>query len=251
LSETRATWGYFFQSTNHFLQVLSVHHPLPRQNLSFNHIVWAPRIWSPWAFYLIVSKGPIHWDFPIGPGHFRVSGSFLMKKSFKRMIRSSCRVEPCSTIYNIDLPKNKAFFWINQFIWDPSNPLFFLFKDQPLSLCFHIENSLQMKRCQKGFLLLKQILLHLYTNAGLSRIRKKSTLNYWFIARDGLEPRVHYLMDFFIIILYPRVISIYQICSYLKEGCWIKWQRHCWEKDGFSQMKWKLDSVIGERFPIP
>ncbi|WJZ83227.1 hypothetical protein VitviT2T_002926 [Vitis vinifera] len=34
----------------------------------FNHIVWAPRIWRPWAaFYLIVSKGPMNWDFPIGP----------------------------------------------------------------------------------------------------------------------------------------------------------------------------------------
>jgi len=65
---------------------------------------------------LIVSKGPIHWDFPNGPGHFGVSGSFMMKRmSFKRMrfkimIWSSCRMEPCSTRYEIDLPKNKAFF---------------------------------------------------------------------------------------------------------------------------------------------
>lgn len=77
----------------------------------FNHIVWAPRIWRPWAFYLIVSKGPMNWDFPIGSGHFGASGSFMMKRmGFKRMIRSSCRVEPCSTRHEIDLPKNKAFF---------------------------------------------------------------------------------------------------------------------------------------------
>ena len=63
------------------------------------------------AFYLIVSKGPMNWDFPIGPGLFGASGSFMMKRmSFKRMIRSSCRVEPCSTRHEIDLPKNKAFF---------------------------------------------------------------------------------------------------------------------------------------------
>jgi len=108
--------------------------------------------------------------------------------------------------------KEQGVFWINQFIWDPSNPLFFLFKDQPLSLCFHIENSLQMKRCQKGFLLPKQILLHLYINVGLSRIRKKSTLNCWFIARDGLEPRVHYLMDFF---HYNTLSESYQYLSNL------------------------------------
>ncbi|GFP89970.1 protein ycf2 [Phtheirospermum japonicum] len=47
------------------------------------------------AFYLmIVSKGPMNWDFPIGPGHFGASGSFMMKRmSFKRMIQSSYRVE--------------------------------------------------------------------------------------------------------------------------------------------------------------
>ncbi|MBA0621408.1 hypothetical protein Godav_007034, partial [Gossypium davidsonii] len=53
----------------------------------------------------------MNWDFPIGPGHFRASGSFMMKRmSFKRMIRCSCKVEPCSIRHKIDLPKNKAFF---------------------------------------------------------------------------------------------------------------------------------------------
>ncbi|KAL2905296.1 Protein Ycf2, partial [Bienertia sinuspersici] len=66
---------------------------------------------TPGAFYLIVSKGPMNWDFPIRPGHFGASGSFMIKRmSFKRMIRSSCRVEPCSTRHEIDLPKNRAFF---------------------------------------------------------------------------------------------------------------------------------------------
>ncbi|KAF3672671.1 ribosomal protein S7 [Capsicum annuum] len=82
----------------------------PQEDL-FNHIVWVPRIWSLWGFLLIVSKGPMNWDFPIGPGHFGTSGSFMMKRmSFKRMIRGSCRVEPCSTRHEIDLPKNKDFF---------------------------------------------------------------------------------------------------------------------------------------------
>lgn len=30
----------------------------------------------PWVFYLIVSKGPMNWDFSIGLGHFGASGSF-------------------------------------------------------------------------------------------------------------------------------------------------------------------------------
>ncbi|MFQ6642921.1 hypothetical protein Gotur_018277 [Gossypium turneri] len=53
----------------------------------------------------------MNWDFPIGPIHFEASRSFMMKRiSFKRMIRRSYRVEPCSTRHEIDLPKNKAFF---------------------------------------------------------------------------------------------------------------------------------------------
>ncbi|KAH0851497.1 hypothetical protein HID58_094703 [Brassica napus] len=70
--------------------------------------------------------------------------------------------------------QEQGFFRISQFIWDPADPLFFLFKISPLSLCFHIENSLQMKRCQRGFLLPNRILLHLYMNAGLIKIRKKA-----------------------------------------------------------------------------
>lgn len=37
-------------------------------------------------------------------------GSFMIKMmSFKRIIRSSCKVEPCNTKHEIDLP-NKVFF---------------------------------------------------------------------------------------------------------------------------------------------
>ncbi|MED6210451.1 hypothetical protein PIB30_064220 [Stylosanthes scabra] len=54
---------------------------------------------------------PQHYDESGKRGHFGASGSFMKKRmSFKRMIRSSCRVEPCSTRHEIDLPKNKAFF---------------------------------------------------------------------------------------------------------------------------------------------
>ncbi|KAK6921542.1 hypothetical protein RJ641_012049 [Dillenia turbinata] len=84
------------------------------------------------------------------------------------MIRSSYRVEACSTRHKIDLPKNKAF---------SNKPIHLgpyrssLFPIQRSALCLY------MKRCQRSFLLPKQILLHLYINAGLSRIRKKSTSN--------------------------------------------------------------------------
>uniref|UniRef100_A0A1Y3BWE4 Uncharacterized protein n=1 Tax=Helianthus annuus TaxID=4232 RepID=A0A1Y3BWE4_HELAN len=63
--------------------------------------------------------------------------SFMIKRmSFKRMIRSSCRVEPRSTRHEIDLPKKQGLFRISQFIWTLQIHSFFLFKAQPLSLCF-------------------------------------------------------------------------------------------------------------------
>nr|AAO74115.1 ORF53i [Pinus koraiensis] len=44
-------------------------------------------------------------------------------------------------------------------------------------------------------------------------------------------------MNLFFIILYSRVINIYQICSYLTECYWIKLQRHCWRRNVFFRMK--------------
>ncbi|MBA0670157.1 hypothetical protein Goklo_025445, partial [Gossypium klotzschianum] len=80
----------------------------------------------------------------------------MMKRmSFKRMIRCSCKVEPCSIRHKIDLPKNKAFFESANSFGILRIHYFSYSKISPLSLCFHTENSLQMKRCQKGFLLPK------------------------------------------------------------------------------------------------
>ncbi|MBA0820567.1 hypothetical protein Gohar_022045 [Gossypium harknessii] len=71
----------------------------------------------------------MNWDFPIGPGHFGASGSFMMNRMiFKRMIRRSCK-------WNHTVPgtrqifQRQGFFQISQFIWDLADPLFFLFKN--------------------------------------------------------------------------------------------------------------------------
>ena len=56
---------------------------------------------------------------------------------------------------------------------------------------------------------------------------------------------VHYLMDLSVLILYPRFISICHLMELIGSN-----DRHYWEKDGFSRMKWKLDHGTGERFLI-
>ncbi|KAL9687384.1 hypothetical protein QQ045_031785 [Rhodiola kirilowii] len=55
----------------------------------FNHIVGLLEYGALGAFYFIVSNGPIHWDFPIGPGHFGASGSFMMKRMSENGLISS------------------------------------------------------------------------------------------------------------------------------------------------------------------
>ncbi|KAF3784840.1 ycf2 protein [Nymphaea thermarum] len=59
--------------------------------------------------------------------------------SFKKMIQSSCRVEPCSTRHEIDLPKNKDKF-------------FFPFKEQPFVSVFSHQESFANDEMTKGLI---------------------------------------------------------------------------------------------------
>ncbi|KAL8555762.1 hypothetical protein ACS0TY_003541 [Phlomoides rotata] len=98
---------------------------------------------SPWAFLFDCIERPNELGFPIGLGHFGASGSFMINMmSFKRMIRSSYRVEPCK----------QGIFQISQFIWDPADPLFFLFKDQPPSSVFSHRKLFADEEMSKGLL---------------------------------------------------------------------------------------------------
>jgi hypothetical protein len=81
--------------------------------------------------------------------------------------------------------KEQVFFLMSQLIWGLAYPLFSHSKISSLSMCFYIENSLQMKRCQKDFLLSNQIFLHLYTRLFMKILtkkkKKKKTSNCFFV----------------------------------------------------------------------
>ncbi|TYG71072.1 hypothetical protein ES288_D05G365400v1 [Gossypium darwinii] len=95
-------------------------------------------IWRPWGFLFDYIERPNELGFPYWAVSFRASGSFMMKRmSFKRMIRRSCRVEPYST---------------SQFIWDPADSLFFLFKDQPFVSVFLHREFFADEEISKGLL---------------------------------------------------------------------------------------------------
>ena len=137
--------------------------PWPATDRRIYSIIWASSIWHPWGFLFDCIESPNKLRFPYRSGSFETSRSFMMKSmSFKRMVRRSCKVEPCSTRREIDLPKNTTFFKLYN--------SFGTLQISPIVQCFHNENCLQIKRCQMGFLLPKWILLHQYIKASLSRI---------------------------------------------------------------------------------
>lgn len=202
----------------------------------------------------------MNWDLPLGSGHFGVSGAFLMKQiSFKMMKRMSLKriimslkrmksrmgVNLCRTSHEIDLSKQRTRpFWTSQFIWDPTDPLYFLFKDvlgfsgdffvvEEIAKAKGILPTQTKKNPSKSISIADSLFLNTTQEKYFRKVLRL------VIARDALDPIVYHLMDLSVLILYPRVLSIYQISSYLTKGYGITWQRHCWEKDGFSRMNWK------------
>nr|UDF85056.1 Ycf2 [Sophora prostrata] len=103
----------------------------------FNHIVWAPRIWRPWGFLFDCIERPNELGFPYWARSFRGKriiydeedelqendSEFLQGRTMQYQTRDRSS-------------KEQGFFRISQFIWDPADPLFFLFKDQPFVSVF-------------------------------------------------------------------------------------------------------------------
>nr|UUL98470.1 Ycf2 [Celosia argentea]UUL98490.1 Ycf2 [Celosia argentea] len=119
----------------------------------FNHIVWAPRIWNPWGFLFDCIERPDELGFPYWAGSFRGKriiydkedelqendSEFLQSETMKYQTRDRSS-------------KEQGFFRISQFIWDPSDPLFFLFKDQPFVSVFSHREFFADEEISKGFL---------------------------------------------------------------------------------------------------
>ncbi|KAH0849427.1 hypothetical protein HID58_096411 [Brassica napus] len=166
------------------------------------------------AFYLIVSKGLMNWDFPIWPGHFG-GKRIIYDEKYELQENDSEFLQSGTMQYQRrdSLPKEQGFFRISQFIWDPADPLFFLFKDQPFVSVFSHREFFADEEMSKGLLLPKQILLHLYINAEYARkhfelliqrqrwLRTNSSLSNGFFRSNTLSESYQF----------------YQICSYLTE----------------------------------
>nr|YP_010209590.1 Ycf2 [Impatiens davidii]YP_010209608.1 Ycf2 [Impatiens davidii]UBA17532.1 Ycf2 [Impatiens davidii]UBA17550.1 Ycf2 [Impatiens davidii] len=93
----------------------------------FNHIVWAPRRWRPWGFLWI--ERPNKLGFPSWSRSFRGKRIIYDDSEFLQSGTMQYQTRDRSS-------KEEGLFRISQFIWDPADPLFFLFKDQPFVSVF-------------------------------------------------------------------------------------------------------------------
>ncbi|KAL5644577.1 hypothetical protein ACJX0J_001617 [Zea mays] len=115
-------------------------------------ITWAPRIWGPWDNLFDCRDRYAEYDWGFSYGYWSgllfiriISGIFIIKRGSGTMQYKTRDISF----------KEEGFFRISQLIWDLRIHSFSYSKIRPLSLCFHVENSLQMKmkRWQSGLLL--------------------------------------------------------------------------------------------------
>nr|UKO32389.1 hypothetical chloroplast RF21 [Ipomoea aquatica]UKO32409.1 hypothetical chloroplast RF21 [Ipomoea aquatica]BDR61945.1 hypothetical protein RF2 [Ipomoea aquatica]BDR61965.1 hypothetical protein RF2 [Ipomoea aquatica]BDR62029.1 hypothetical protein RF2 [Ipomoea aquatica] len=139
----------------------------------FNHIVWAPRIWRPWGFLCI--ERPDELGFSYWSRSFRGKRIFYDKEDELQENDSEFLQSGTMQYKTRDRSsKEQGFFRISQFIWDPADPLFFLFEDRSPGSVFSRRELFADEEMSKGLLTAQT-----YQTDEPSTSRSKSTR--WFI----------------------------------------------------------------------
>nr|YP_001122989.1 Ycf2 [Aethionema cordifolium]YP_001123007.1 Ycf2 [Aethionema cordifolium]YP_009891638.1 Ycf2 [Aethionema saxatile]YP_009891656.1 Ycf2 [Aethionema saxatile]A4QJF8.1 RecName: Full=Protein Ycf2 [Aethionema cordifolium]QKK38011.1 Ycf2 [Aethionema saxatile]QKK38029.1 Ycf2 [Aethionema saxatile]BAF49813.1 hypothetical protein [Aethionema cordifolium]BAF49832.1 hypothetical protein [Aethionema cordifolium] len=117
----------------------------------FNHIVWAPRIWRPRGFLFDCIERPNELGFPYLAGSFR-GKRIIYDEKYELQENDSEFLQSGTMQYQRRdrSSKEQGFFRISQFIWDPADPLFFLFKDQPFVSVFSHREFFADEEMSKG-----------------------------------------------------------------------------------------------------
>ncbi|YP_247661.1 Ycf2 (chloroplast) [Cucumis sativus] len=119
----------------------------------FNHIVWAPRIWSPWGFLFDCIERPNELGVPYWARSFR--GKRIIYDEEDELQENDSEFLQSGTVQyqtRDSSSKEQGFFLINQFIWDPADPLFFLFQDHPFVSVFSHREFFADEEMAKGLL---------------------------------------------------------------------------------------------------
>nr|YP_009899735.1 Ycf2 [Notoceras bicorne]YP_009899755.1 Ycf2 [Notoceras bicorne]QKK46630.1 Ycf2 [Notoceras bicorne]QKK46650.1 Ycf2 [Notoceras bicorne] len=119
----------------------------------FNHIIWAPRIWRPRGFLFDCIERPNELGFPYLAGSFR-GKQIIYDEKYELQENDSEFLQSGTMQYQRRdrSSKEQGFFRISQFIWDPADPLFFLFKDQPFVSVFSHREFFADEEMSKGLL---------------------------------------------------------------------------------------------------
>nr|AEZ48744.1 hypothetical chloroplast RF2 [Lomandra longifolia] len=119
----------------------------------FNHIVWAPRIRRPCGNLFDCIERPIELGFPYWAGSFR--GKRIVYHKEDQLQKNDSEFLQSGTMQyqtRNRSSKEQGFFRISQFIWDPADPFFFLFKDQPFVSVFSRREFFADEEMAKGLI---------------------------------------------------------------------------------------------------
>nr|YP_009109941.1 hypothetical chloroplast RF21 [Trifolium strictum]AIJ28408.1 hypothetical chloroplast RF21 [Trifolium strictum] len=108
--------------------------PQPLEEDLLNHIVWAPRIWRPWGFLFDCLERSNELGFPYWERSFRDKQIIYDEEDELQENDSEDGTMQYETRYRSS--KEQGVFRISQFIWDPEDPLFLLFQDDPFGSLF-------------------------------------------------------------------------------------------------------------------
>nr|YP_010727102.1 Ycf2 protein [Filipendula vestita]YP_010727118.1 Ycf2 protein [Filipendula vestita]WDZ66636.1 Ycf2 protein [Filipendula vestita]WDZ66637.1 Ycf2 protein [Filipendula vestita] len=129
-----------------------------------NHIVWAPRLWRPWGFLFNYIERPNDLGFPYWAGKRILYNEEEEGEEFEEDFQEEEEEEDeedglqendseflQSQYQPRDVSsKERGFFRISQFIWEPPDPLFLLFGD--FSSVFSHREFFEAEEIQKGVL---------------------------------------------------------------------------------------------------
>nr|QGX06491.1 Ycf2 [Meconopsis integrifolia] len=119
----------------------------------FNHIVWAPRIWCPCGNLFDCIERSNELGFPYWARSFRGKRIIYHKEDELQENDSEFLQSGTMQYQTRDRSsKEQGFFRISQYIWDPADPFFFLFKDQPFVSVFSRREFFADQEMSKGLL---------------------------------------------------------------------------------------------------
>nr|QWL22226.1 hypothetical protein RF2 [Syndiclis marlipoensis]QWL22243.1 hypothetical protein RF2 [Syndiclis marlipoensis] len=116
----------------------------------FNHIVWAPRIWRPCGNLFDCIERTNELGFPYWARSFR--GKRIIYDELQENDSEFLQSGTMEYQTRDRSSKEQGFFRISQFIWDPADPFFFLFKDQPFVSVFSRREFFADEEMSKGLI---------------------------------------------------------------------------------------------------